>query len=334
MSSRSGITASPEIIASFNKADAPVLVVTLSSDQIQLIHDSDFSTPTLTDTRAILLALQTHFSGCFPEPRYALFIEGSGDPIFISFVPDEAPVRMKMLFASTKNTFLQQLGRGIAKNHTLSFTDIRDLDYDSFRAAIHHSYSSVSLTEQEKDLQVIDNLLNLSLSQNNQLQSMAAATCSSLFFKIDQELDAVLKSNLTSKLVLMSIDTEAEVLQLRAQEDNIVVTDLVSAAQRLVGLDPVPVYILYGYSGSHLAFIYSCASGSKVKARMLYAANKNGLLSYFKADYFKGGELDRVFEVGDLDEMELSSLEPQALKKVVVRNNRLHFSKPKGPRRH
>lgn len=335
MSSRSGIKASPEVIDSFNKAPSSALVITISEDSTQLVHDSSFSAPEQTNTNDILHALKLHFNDTFPQPKFAIFKHSdSNERVFISFVPDEAPVRLKMLFASTKNTFLQQLGSVIPKNHILSFTEISDLESDAFHAAIQQSDHSVSMTAKEKSLEIMDSLLHLSMSQKNELPSMSSKSSStSLFFKIDSPLDATLKSNLASKLVVMSIDTETEILKLHAEQDGVTTQDLVTVAQTLVSGEPSPAYLLFGYSEGHIAFIYSCASGCKVKARMLYAANKQGLLSHLKNDYFTNGQLDQIFEVGDLDELELSALEESKLEKKDTKPSELKFSKPKGPRR-
>lgn len=333
MSSRSGIKASPEVIDSFNKASSSALVVTISQDSTQLVHDTSFSAPQQNKTSDVLHALKSHFGDNFPQPKYAIFTHSdSGERVFISFVPDEAPVRLKMLFASTKNTFLQQLGSVIPKNNILSFTEVSDLEPDAFHAAILHSDHSVSMTAKEKSLEVMDSLLHLSMGQKNELPSMGT-TVSSLFFKIDSSLDAVLKSDLTSKLVVMSIDTETEILKLQAEQTGVATKDLISVAEKSVSCEPSPAYLLFGYSNGHIAFIYSCASGCKVKARMLYAANKQGLLTHLKNDYFPAGQLDQIFEVGDLDELELSALEESDVDKKVTKPSELKFSKPKGPRR-
>lgn len=335
MSSRSGITASPEVIDSFNKASSSVLVVTILEDSTQLVHDSSFNAPSQSKTNDVLIALKSHFSDTFPQPKYAIFTHSdSGERVFISFVPDEAPVRLKMLFAATKNTFLQQLGSVIPKNHILSLTEISDLDSDAFNASIKQSDHSVSMTAKEKSLEVMNSLQHLSMGQKNELPSMGTKSHSSnLFFKIDPKLDSTLKSNLASKLVVMSIDTETEILKLHADQDGVATKDLISVAQSLVSGELSPAYLLFGYSEGHVAFIYSCASGCKVKARMLYAANKQGLLTHLKNDYFTEGQLDQTFEVGDLDELELSALEESELDKKVTKTSELKFSKPKGPRR-
>lgn len=332
MSSRSGIQASEEVLRDFDLSDCHVLVVTLSEDSTTLVHDPHFKAPTQRDTTSILSGLKAHLEGCFPEPRFAIFDNEISDKIFISFVPDEAHVRAKMLFASTKNTFLQQLGSAVARNHTLTFTELSDLEPIAFLAAISLPDSSVSLTAKEKSLQVMDSLLNLSLSQKQELPSMGASS-SSLFFQIDPQLEVALKSDLSSKLLVMTIDIETEILRLLAEQANVAVSDLVDVAQKLVSLEPSPAYLLYGYATNKLAFIYSCASGCKVKARMLYAANKQGLLSHLKNDYYKNGELDQILEVGDLDELELSVLNPEDKSTQTTKGGEMKFSKPKGPRR-
>lgn len=333
MSSRSGIKATPEVVHSFNQAVDTALVITISRDSKQLVHDSSFSASSSNDTQSTLRAIQSHLSEIFPDPRYVIFTESeSGQRIFISFVPDEAPVRLKMLFASTKNSFLQQLGSAITKKNILSFTELKDLEPSSFRATILLLDNSAVLTDEEKNLRVLDSLLHLSVGQNKELASVNTASPSSLFFQIDPELDSVLKSDLNSKLLVLSINTETEILNLFAEKANVSISDLIPAAQELISLKSVPAYLLYGYTPDRLVFVYLCASTCKVKARMLYAANKQGLLTHLKSDYFTDGQLDQLFEVGDLDELELS---PSSSEQATTerKNSEIKFAKPKGPRR-
>lgn len=336
MSTQSGITASPELVDAFNKLSSPALVITLSEDATQLVEDESFAQPSASSTPAVLESLHDHFSASFPEPGYAVFAKSDGllsDIVFLSFIPDLAPIKKKLLFASTKNTLLQQFGSKIAKHYTLALTELEELTHEAFLSATLAAEDKSLWTEKERDLDKLNALETLTLSQSTQLPSMHKDT--SLFFQIDSSLAAVLKGDLTHKLVVMNIDTNSEVLVLTADVGDVQVLNLVESAQRAVDgshAEPTPLYALFGYAPQKAAFIYLCPSGCKVKARMVYAANKQGLILHLKNDFFTSGQLQQVLEVGDLDELDTSRLEEQKVQAPSASSS-LKFSKPRGPRR-
>lgn len=334
MSTQSGIRASQELVDASNSLDGPVLVITLSDDATQLVEDVTFAKDTGADTESVLQSLQSHFSANYPSPRFAIVsVNDTVESRFISFIPDVAPIRQKMLFASTKNTLLQQLGTKFSKHNVLDFSELEELELASFKRATASHNEEQSLTSKEKELQTLDSLQNLTLSQSaykRELPLMNSASGSSLFFKIEPKLDLALRSNLKSKLVVMNIDTAAEELNLTAEVSDVPVSLLISEATK-AALEASPMYMLYGHDEGKLAFIYSCPSGCKVKARIMYAANKQGLLSHLKTDYLEGAEISEILEVGDLDEINTSVLDKASA--AAPESSSLRFSKPKGPRR-
>ncbi|GEQ66628.1 hypothetical protein JCM33374_g291 [Metschnikowia sp. JCM 33374] len=341
MSTQSGIKASQELIGLANGLQAAALVITLSQDSTQLIVDESYVSPSNSQINAVLDSLKTHFSAEFPEPKFAIISpDGSHEGYFVSFIPDSAPIRQKMLFASTKNTLLQQLGNKFSKKNIVEFSELRELDHQDFKLAVSDGDHNSTLTAKEKDLQTLDSLQNLTLSASSsnaykrELPSMHTTKETSLFFKVESDLDKTLRSNLLSKLVVMNIDTTAETLNLTAQVSGVSVGQLVDTVTSTVAKnpEPSPAYVLFGYETGKVAFIYACPSGCKVKARIMYAANKQGLLAHLKNDYLPEQEIAETIEVGDFDEINTSSLEKSPAENVS-RGDGLKFSKPKGPRR-
>ncbi|OBA23839.1 actin depolymerizing protein [Metschnikowia bicuspidata var. bicuspidata NRRL YB-4993] len=343
MSTQSGIKASSELIDLANGSQSAALVITLSQDSTQLVVDESFESPSNTQINCVLDALKDHFSAEFPEPKFAIISpNASHEGYFVSFIPDLAPIRQKMLFASTKNTLLQQLGTKFSKKNTVEFSELRELDHEEFGRAVLEPDQSSTLTAKERDLQTLDSLQNLTLSHSSasaykrELPSMDTQKETSLFFKIELDLDCLLRSDLYSKLVVMNIDTDAETLSLSAEVSGVTVNNLVDAISLSVaeGLQSSPAYVLYGYEQGKLAFIYACPSGCKVKSRIMYAANKQGLLSHLKNDYLPDQEIVETMEVGDFDEIDTLALEKKDVTDTpVTGDSRMKFSKPRGPRR-
>ena len=343
MSTQSGIKASDELLGLANESASPALVMTLSLDSTQLVVDESYTHPGASEIKLVLESLKDHFSAEFPEPKFAIVSpHETHEGYFVSFIPDLAPIRQKMLFASTKNTLLQQLGTKFSKKNTVEFSELRELEFDEFKAAVLQGDDSAILTEKERDLQTLSSLQNLTLSHSSanaykrELPSMHTAKETSLFFKIELDLDHVLRSDLHEKVVVMTIDTSAETLNLTAEKANVNLQDLVDSVTQIVGSneEPSPAYILYGHDKGKVAFIYACPSGCKVKARIMYAANKQGLLAHLKNDYLPDQEIAETIEVGDFDEINISALEKKFDNvKTAPDASTLKFSKPRGPRR-
>lgn len=340
MSTQSGIAASKDLLEAFRHLALSSLVVTISDDSTELVQDSSYTPLSSSDLDAVFHSLKLHFAENHPQPGYAIVPRAENEYAFISFIPDVAPIRQKMLFASTKNTLIQQLGYSFGKTYILALSELEEL------TAAHYKHATTKddgvLSSDEKVLEQMNNLHNLTLSQEafgkKELASMhtnlslSSVSSGALFFKIDGVLEAVLRGDLSEKLVTMNIDS-SETLVLKSETSGVRVSTLIETAQKTVDLSsPSPLYALFGYAPQKLAFIYLCPSGSKVRERMVYAANKLGLIAHLKGDYFSSGQIEHVLEVGDLDELDVSKLEPAAGSAPSV-SNALKFSKPKGPRR-
>lgn len=345
MATQSGITASDELLESFKSLLSGALVITLNKDSTQLIPDLDYSQPSSADLSPLFESLSEYFEARYPTPGYAVIHKGSGDYIFVSFIPDSAPIRQKMLFASTKNTVLQQLGSSnFGARNILALTDVDELSLSHYEH-LTKSDNDALLTSDEKILAQINSVQNLNLGQSGgqsfkrELPSMhsdqkQSTSGSNLLFKVNSDLENELLGSLAGKLVVIKIQKESEVLELVKSESNVTTKTLIASLELAVGSsDASPVYALFGYNDKNVAFIYLCPSGSKVKDRMLYAANKQGFLAHLKADHFQENQLDVVLEVGDLDETDISKLEEDNSQSSQQSSNNLRFSKPRGPRR-
>ncbi|KAM3123310.1 hypothetical protein CJJ07_002890 [Candidozyma auris] len=346
MATQSGITASESLLQEFKSLNNGALVITLNSESTQLVPDNSYKSPSSGDLSSVFESLNEYFGAQYPTPGYAVIHKPESGFIFISFIPDSAPIRQKMLFASTKNTLLQQLGSSnFGTKNILALTEVEELNLLHYKHLTQGSNESL-LTEEERVLAQINSVQNLNLGQptsqsfKRELPSMHSGSASpsssgsNLLFKLDPELEKSLSGDFLGKLVVIRIDKDTETLVLIGSESDVTPKTLISSLEKVVGASETsPIYALFGHDTDKVAFVYSCPSGSKVKDRMLYAANKQGFLSHLKSDNLKDKQLDVVLEVGDLDEIELSKLEKEAPASTTQTNSGMRFSKPKGPRR-
>lgn len=267
------------------------------------------------------------------EPLY-IFIRGTlEDPEqyqFISYVPDSSPVRSKMLYASTKNTLVRQIGTSAIGRQSL-LTDASEL-----RQLVEERNSQeVSvLTESEKaDIEIAQQQQRLKCSEyypnGRKLVSQTDGVPKSLAFEVkagDGSIAELLKSY---NVISFRIDLASEQIQV-ATKDNI------DSPRKLEISGDNPSYVIYR-NGSLYYFIYCCPSGSKVKDRMVYASNRAGFIKNLKdRDHL---ELARIIEIGDPEELELSSLSPSTQEELAAEDaeskaaSDIKFSRPKGPTR-
>ncbi|GME78603.1 unnamed protein product [Ambrosiozyma monospora] len=377
MSSQSGITATTELIEKFKEyitSNSRALFISIENEQLvpkQLIKGSSNSTTTtddipeiashLTDTKVTYLIIKKD------EPPQSNKKQtknaANAGYFFISYVPDPAPVREKMLYASSKNALLRELGLEYFTT-VLFINDKDELSTQGWAKILDSESATQPLTESEKELAKLKDLelveqshssyLGGGSSKRRGLVSVASGAATSsgsgssgsglLQFKIDDEkLQALISSRRLNgnELITIEINPSTESFYLSQ-------TQSFTTPKQIPSLIPTTnpnfnVFTLDNGLGKETNFfIYSCPSGSKVRDRMQYAANKQGLISIFKDQ--AGLQFEKVIEVGDSDEIELSLFEESGSagageKKTTTTTTtgssagNLKFSKPKGPRR-
>lgn len=339
MSTQSGITASQALLDTFKSLESNALIAKVSEDNTELVPD-DFSGS--GDLSAIFSQLHSYLSKTYPHPAYIIIALSKQEYAFISFIPDDAPIRQKMLYASTKNTLITSLGsNNFPKSKNFAWTELDEVSFDYFQRVTKVSDNSGVMSKDERILDEINSLQDLTLASQGQqykkqLPSMHSSSRENkLLYEFEtllkKEFDTLQSNDNNSKLITFNIDVPKEILVLTSSEENVLRSTLIS---HLSKANPVaqPQYSIYNYHPKKFAFIYSCPSGSKVKDRMIYASSKLGLITHLSQVLAEHNlKIDKSLEVGDLDELELSELddsEPETPKGPARR-----FDKPKGPRR-
>ncbi|KAG2734820.1 hypothetical protein G9P44_002826 [Scheffersomyces stipitis] len=370
MSTQSGITASKELLDSFKSLSSEPLIIKISDDNTELVTDSKLGAVSSGKEHlsSAFESVNAHLKESFPSPAYVVIpVDPSADDyVFISFIPDSAPIRSKMLYASTKNTLLTSLGSNkFSKSNSFAWTELEELTYEYYQKVISATNNDDVLSKDEKMLNELNTLQTLSLagstsSFKRELASMHSPSPSpsihgpgndNILYKFDsslqEEFQSLSKNADTNKLITFNIDSASEVIKLTTSETGIALDSLLDS---LAKANPVarPQYSIYNFYRGKFAFIYSCPSNSKVKDRMLYAASKVSLIHYLKTLLSEDSlTIDKSIEVGDLDEIELSELTveteaatPSSVSSASsagagsgVGRQGLKFSKPKGPRR-
>lgn len=326
MSTQSGITISSQLNDAYkNLSTNSALIIKISSDSTELIPDqiitgSDNTTSTTKDItilEPIFEKLTNQISQEFPHPSY-IVISYNSNQYFISFIPDIAPIKQKMLYASTKNSLITSLG-GNKLIKKFAWTELDELTLNYFLKSIDDDQGTnikkekeeelnSLLTEDEITLQKLNNLSLYSTTNHHhhgfkkKLPSMTnddGSTTGSgnadqdILYKFTPELTEQLQSIIENSspessndndnkksLISFNIDTTKELLTLKSIDTQIEINQLIDTLNNHTSSRISPQYILYNYQIGKLAFIYSCPSGSSVKDRMIYASFKNSLINH------------------------------------------------------
>jgi twinfilin-like protein len=229
------------------------------------------------DFTADLSQLQSHLS-----PTQAAYIllkthpESADGYAAITFVPNAAPVRQKMLFASTRLTLVRELGIERFRQ-TVFATEKEELTAEGWAKHEAHVNLSAPLTEEESGLRGVKE----AEAQESQGTGAWRGHVSS---KIDvatgdgvvEALKLLGEEGCKGTLVQLKYVLPDETLQLDSSTDNVAPADLASAISTAE-----PRYSFYSHPASsgtgepQILFIYTCPSSSKIKERMIYSTGKS-----------------------------------------------------------
>lgn len=373
MSTQSGITISSQLNDAYkNLSTNSALIIKISSDSTELIPDqiitgSDNTTSTTKDItilEPIFEKLINQISQEFPHPSY-IVISYNSNQYFISFIPDIAPIKQKMLYASTKNSLITSLG-GNKLIKKFAWTELDELTLNYFIKSIDDDQGSnikkeeeeelnLLLTEDEITLQKLNNLSLYSTTNHHhhgfkkKLPSMTnddGSTTGSgnadqdILYKFTPELTEQLQSIIENSspessndndnkksLISFNIDTTKELLTLKSIDTQIEINQLIDTLNNHTSSRISPQYILYNYQIGKLAFIYSCPSGSSVKDRMIYASFKNSLINHLN-QLIKSTNIDDVIIIDK--NIEVGDLDEIELSQLQDANELIHDTNTNG----
>ncbi|KAK4202141.1 hypothetical protein QBC40DRAFT_45857 [Triangularia verruculosa] len=333
---QSGISASRELVSQFSEflaSDSHFgLLVTISAEKLQPLQLLT-SSPGASFADNVNTLLRPHI-----KPNEALYVilrryPSSPALLKVTYVPDTAPVRQKMLFASTERTLVRELGTEHFRE-TFFATSPEDLTPAGFDKHDAHSALEAPLTEEERSLGAVrkaeqeagqgTGTREIHLSQN-----MAIPIA-------EDALDALkqLGSGSPRSLVMLKINPQAESVEL--VPDSSSPSSITELLQTISSTEPRFTFYKFththdGEESSPLLFFYTCPAspGTKaIKFRMMYPLMKRAVLAAAE----KEAELKPVkrFEVEEIDELSEATVLEELHPKAEVKKA---FGRPKRPGR-
>lgn len=194
--------------------------------------------------------------------------------VAVTYVPNSAPVRQKMLFASTRLTLVRELG-GEHFPESIFCTEADELTASGWEKHVKHTESDNPLTQEERDLQGIKEAEALE-SRGTQGQSLVQG--GRIAIRADSDISASLQAlgqGGAENLVQLRMDVPSETLQLVSSSS----TSPASLASSIDRSEPRFSFYRHDDSEGSIVFISTCPSSAKIKERMLYAASRSNVIT-------------------------------------------------------
>jgi twinfilin-like protein len=274
ISANRSTTASNELIEAFKTLQSSPsnrgLLVTIEKESLV---PSQTIPSTSSSFSADLSNLTPHLTPT--QPLYILLRQdGASTFVAITYVPNTAPVRQKMLFASTRLTLVRELG--IESFGEQIFVENADeLSVEGWKKHESHVAMDNPLTEEERNLVDIKNAEATEVGGTS--RRGAGYGSGGLKMQAGEGVVEALGSLQDGGLVMLKIDTSESIVLAEAPvSSGVSAADL---AQRISNTEPRYSIYKYSYtaaSGPETAsiFIYTCPTAAKVKDRMVYASSR------------------------------------------------------------
>uniref|UniRef100_A0A8C6P6A7 WD repeat domain 82 n=1 Tax=Nothobranchius furzeri TaxID=105023 RepID=A0A8C6P6A7_NOTFU len=268
------------------------------------------------------------------EPCYILYRLDSQNAlgyewIFISWSPDQSPVKQKMLYAATRATVKKEFGGGHVRYEMFGTTE-EDICLEGFQRHVSSCSGPAPLTLAEQELQRIKitevrgQLVNTDISVESKHQTLQG-----LAFPLQESARRSLQLLAQKRInyLQLRLDVEKETIELVHSNP----TETRDLPRRVPKDTPRYHFFLYKHSheGDYLesvVFIYSMPGYScSIKERMLYSSCKSRLLEEVERDY----HLEIAKKVTEAVKLTAEFLYEEVHPKQYA--HKQAFAKPRGP---
>ncbi|RAH58239.1 actin monomer binding protein [Aspergillus piperis CBS 112811] len=285
---QSGISVSDELHEAFRNfvSDESIfcLPVTIKSESLSPLSPVPFASP-----NAFYPSLSQLSSVLEPKTPLYLLIRrpegGSSSLVALTYIPSNAGVRAKTLFAATRATLARELGTEKFAS-TIFATDEDEVigeeawkERDAEKKGTAGGFRREDLMgEKERELEAVRRAEEEARSGTPSRDIGIGGTFNranpfggaSVKMKVDDDVKQALEGLQQGGLVQLSIDVPTEAIKVAAAESGVEANSVQSHIP-----SSSPRYTLYHYPDSDVViFIYTCPSGSSIKERMLYASSR------------------------------------------------------------
>ncbi|KAL4780163.1 hypothetical protein BJX76DRAFT_56239 [Aspergillus varians] len=279
------------------------------------------------------------------EPKTPIYLlirrTGSGSPylIALTYIPSNAGVRAKTLFASTRATLARELGSEKFAESIFATDEDEVLSEKAWRereaeknGSPEAGYSREDLMgEKERELDAVRKAEDAARSGTPGRDIGIGGTFARgpsrmrIEMQVEEDVKGALAGLQQGGLVQVAIDVRTETLKLVSSESGV---DADSVQRQISSSSPR--YTFYHYPDSDaVIFIYTCPSGSSIKERMLFASSRMYALQVAEE---QGLKISKKIEAGSPDEVTGERLHEE-VNPPQNDNLRRGFAKPRRPGR-
>ncbi|CEG69724.1 hypothetical protein RMATCC62417_05749 [Rhizopus microsporus] len=304
MSTQSGIQVSEELSKVFTDAVANgnVRILRVSIQNESLIPNG--ITPVQEDFQKDFQYVSDYLEPTTPAYVFVRMDEksstGEYNWLFLCYVPDNAKIRDKMLYASTRATLTKELG-DYRFVDSIYGTDKSEFSWDGYKKHLTHKSAEAPLTRREQELAEIRAAEAKAVSDyqgTTARKSYAPGVAFPLTEKAIEALSELKKDKEERSSNFVSLHLNSEKVDLDTVA-NVTVNDL----QKTISSNAprFTFYIFDDGSKESLVFIYTCPSTSKIRERMLYSSSKSNVIT--AAENEASVQVVKKFETSDLDDL-------------------------------
>ncbi|XP_065316601.1 twinfilin-like isoform X2 [Gordionus sp. m RMFG-2023] len=333
MSHQTGIKCSSDLLKflATSKTSSKIRAVKISIDSEKLILDKveNAKQSWMQDYDRIISKFIEDKQPCYIFYRLDNIGDSSYNWLFITWSPDDAPIKQKMIYASTKATLKKEFGLSLISNELFSTSkDETTLKYYQ-NMVKDKKYGEKPLTRIEEEMQ------NFKNSENQVLPGIDTKQKSmhGISFPFTNDLKISLNEFKSGAMnyIRMKIDIDREEVAFDHASKNADVHSL----PKLIPISS-PKYHLFRYKHvfenqnlQDIIFIYSMPgqSSCSIKEKMLYSSCKHKVIENLK--YITGLEISKTFEIEAGNELTSEYIDSELHPKAVETKEK--FSKPKGP---
>ncbi|GAB1210409.1 hypothetical protein APSETT445_009201 [Aspergillus pseudonomiae] len=237
---------------------------------------------------------------------------GSSSLVALTYIPSNAPVRAKTLFASTRATLVRELGSekfastvfATEEDEIVGQEAWKERDAEKNGSSKSRSQREELMGEKERELEAVrraedearsgtpgrDIGIGGSFARRN--GSIGAPSSMQYKMPVDDEAKNALRSLQPGDLVQLAIDIPRETFVLAGVENGTVPSSVESHIS-----PSSPRYTFYHYPDTDVViFVYTCPSGSSIKERMLYASSRMYALQLAEDQGLKISKKSRTFK--------------------------------------
>lgn len=294
MAARAHLRITKELGRTFTAArkseDVRYVMVKVQKEKLVLHKEGKISSSEAEDFDAVVTPLGEK-EACFIFFRLDDKNEdGSDNWLFVTYVPDNAPVRDKMMYASSVDDLTDQLGSKCYSD-TYSCCDKVDLSYEAYKASKSRRRGSFSAVMTEKEKFIKD--------EKSLDRTTVAAGMRSLPFKINDDIRSALKA-LGNERSFVAI----KIVKSKGKEKCVLDKDIASDGaieDASFGLEP---RFCVTQSGDNMVFVFFCPDDAKAQYKMLYATAKKAVLD--NCEQATGKKMAFALELTDIKEFKKS----------------------------